>query len=434
MPSAPAARAADTEVIVVGGGLIGLLSAHALARAGRSVTIIDRERPGSGAARGNAGEITPLNALPLAGPAMAAETLRGVLSRTHYLNISPLALPRLVPFGLSFLAHCAPRRVAAGARALDQLARGAFAAYDALAAEGFALAGGGTGYLYTHPDERVLEAHRRSLIARADHLGVAHPEPILRGAEVREAEPLLAASVNAAYIAPTERFIDPGLFVDELIARLTELGARFVSGVAATTVIHGGSRPAVLTRSASGERLLTAQSVIVAAGSRTDALLSASGIRVPARLRVRPGRGYSFTVESESLPTHLLGSLAERTVAIPMNGRLRIVGLMDFDGSHDRSEPAREAHLAHRASRFLRGIDWDATSEHWVGPRPMTGSGLPIISALPGDPRIVVASGHNMHGLSLGPVTGDIVAALVAGEPPRVSGADVDLRPFALPS
>ena len=427
-----AAPSADSDVLIVGGGLIGLFSAWALVREGRSVTIVDREDAGAGAARGNAGEITPLNVLPLAGPAMARETVRGLLSSRHYLSIAPLALPGLAGFGLSFLAAGGRRRLAAGVRALDQLTRGAFAAYDTLRDEGFALAGGGEGYLYTHPDERALVAHREALIARADHLGMARPEPILRGSALRAAEPALAESVSAAYIAPTERYLDPGLLVDELRDRLLAEGVRIETGAEATAVVPGGARPAILTRSATGERLLTADRIVVAAGARTDALLAASGIRAPARLRVRPGRGYSFSVPAETLPRTLLGSLSERTVAIPMNGRLRIVGLMDFDGSQDRSDPRRLAQLARRAGTFLRGIDWSAATEQWVGPRPMTGAGIPILGTVPGDSRIVVAAGHNMHGLSLGPVTGEVVAALVAGRTPRVAGAHVDLRPFAL--
>ncbi|WP_427869990.1 NAD(P)/FAD-dependent oxidoreductase [Leucobacter luti] len=428
------------SVLVVGGGLIGLCAAFSLLRDGHSVTIVERERVGSGAARGNAGEITPLNVLPMAGPAMIPETVRGVTSRTHYLAVSPLALPRLATFGLSFLAHCAPRRVAAGSRGLDQLVRGAFASFDAMRRDGLQLAGGGEGYVYTHPDLARLEAHRAALVARADHLGMARPEPILRGGDVRAADPALANSVAQAYVATTERFLDPGLLVDELRDRLLAEGVTIREGVTAQRLIPGTSEPGpagfpgVAVRDEAGHQEIIRESrIVVAPGAFAPRLLDASGIRIPNRLRVRPGRGYSFTVETDTMPRLLLGSLAERTVAIPMNGRLRIVGLMDFDGSTDRYEPARARQLARRASRFLRGVDWDAISEEWVGPRPMTPSGLPVISPLPADSRIVVAAGHNMHGLSLGAVTGDVVAALVAGRAPVVAGREIDLRPFAIP-
>lgn len=430
--------AAPQDVLVLGGGLIGLCSAYALLRDGHRVTLVDRDRPGSGAARGNAGEITPLTALPLAGPGMMRETVRGVLTRSHFLSIAPLALPALTAFGVSFLAHCSPGRLAAGTRALDQLVRGAFAAFDAYRADGISLAGGGSGYLYTHRDAEALAAYRDGMVARADHLGLAAPEPILRGGAVQEAEPALAASVGASFVAPSERFIDPGILVDELEGRVRAAGARVISGAEAVRVEGAGSRrargarPAAVVRTAAGAERIEASRIVVACGSRTGAVLRASGARVPARLSVRPGRGYSCTVGAETLPRALLGSLDRRTVAIPLSGRLRIVGLMDFDGSHERFDPRRMRQLAARASGFVRGLDWGDVTEEWVGARPMTPSGLPIVSPLPGDPRIVVATGHNMHGVSLGPVTGELVAALVEGRPGRIAGADVDMRPFAL--
>lgn len=247
MPAAPGA-AAPTDVLIIGGGLIGLCSAFSLARRGHTVTVIDRERIGAGAARGNAGEVTPLTALPLAGPGMLRETVRGVLSRSHYLSIAPLALPGLTAFGLSFLAHCAPGRVAAGARALDQLTRGAFAAFDSYQRDGISLAGGGTGYLYTHTDPDQLRAYRSGMVARADLLGMQHPDPVLTGAELRVAEPALSHDAPAAFVAPTERFIDPGTFVDDLSTALTALGVQVREGVEALRLDPAASRPTAMSR------------------------------------------------------------------------------------------------------------------------------------------------------------------------------------------
>lgn len=431
MPAAHSAHA-PTDVVVVGGGLIGLCSAHSLTRAGHRVTVIDRTRIGAGAARGNAGEVTPLTALPLAGPGMIRETIRAVLSRKHYLRIAPLALPGLTAFGLAFLANCAPARVAAGTRALDQLTRGAFAAFDSYAQDGVTLSGGGTGYLYTHTDPAILAAYRESMAARADLLGMQRPDAVLSGTALREAEPALSPSAPAAFIAPTERYIDPGVFVDDLRAQLAAAGAQFREGVTAIRLDPAADLPTVVARTAAGEERIAASRIVLAGGAWTRGVLARSGARWPRRLQVHPGRGYSFTVRTDIMPQRLLGSLSQRTVAIPMSGRLRIVGLMDFDGSFDRTDPHRVAHLAERAAQFVHGADWENTSEHWVGPRPMTPNGLPIISPLPQDPRVLIATGHNMHGLSLGPVTGEIIAALFDGRAPAVAGVPLDLTPFAL--
>lgn len=420
------------DVLVLGGGIIGLCTTYSLITAGHRVTIVDRDRLGSGAARGNAGEVTPLNVLPLAGPNMLQETVRGILSRRHYLSIAPLALPTLATFGLSFLAHCTPRRLAAGTQALDQLVGGAFAAYDRYQLGGVSLSGGGTGYLYTHQDPAALAAFRTSLMHRSHHLGMVAPEPIITGSEMFETEPALSHSAQAAFIAPSERYLDPEILVDDLCARIRAARAQIIEHTEVIRVETDDSLPTAIVRTTRGDERLRASRIVIACGARTGKVLAASGQRVPARLRVQSGRGYSFTVGTSTLPSRLLGSLDQRTVAIPLSGRLRIVGLMDFDGSPGRFDPRRVQQLARRASTFLRDVDWDDVSDEWMGPRPMTPSGLPVISVLPKDPRILVATGHNMHGVSLGPVTGELVTALVEGRPGTVSGANIDMRPFAL--
>lgn len=421
------------EVLVLGGGLIGLCTALSLADAGHSVTVVEREELGSGAARGNAGEITPLTALPLAGPGMLRETVRGVLSNKHYLSIGLTALPGLAAFGMAFLSRCGPRSLAAGTRSLDQLVRGAFASFDRLERAGVSVGGGGRGFLYTHADVAALEAAHAAMSERADLLGMQRPDPVVTGAELRELEPALRADVPAAFVASTERYLDPNVFVDSLAAALWTRGVRILEGTEVTRLGLGDAKPTASVRSLRGPERLSADRVVLACGAWTSALLGRSGAKTPRGLAVKPGRGYSFTVDVDTMPRWLAGSLQQKTVAIPMSGQLRVVGLMDFDGSTDTFNQRRVEHLAWRVQQFLRGIDVSSARDLWVGPRPMTASGLPIISPLPADNRFIVAAGHNMHGLSLGPVTGDIVTALVEGRMPNVEGRPIDPAPFTLP-
>src|SRR5690625_7447259 len=90
-----------------------------------------------------------------------------------------------------------------------------------------------------------------------------------------------------------------------------------------------------------------------------------------------------------------------------MSGELSVVGLMDFSTEIEEFSPDRIHHLASQASAFIQGIADKPRFREWTGPRPMTPTGLPIISPLKSAPNVIVATGHNMHGLSLGPVTAE---------------------------
>src|SRR5690625_7668650 len=115
-----------------------------------------------------------------------------------------------------------------------------------------------------------------------------------------------------------------------------------------------------------------------------------------------------------------------------MSGELRVVGLMDFSSQIQQFSKHRVEHLAKQAAGFMKGIGDKPRFHEWTGPRPMTPNGLPIISPLKAHPNVIVATGHNMHGLSLGPVTAEVVVSMVEGSPGLVAGALLDRRPFAL--
>jgi D-amino-acid dehydrogenase len=102
-------------------------------------------------------------------------------------------------------------------------------------------------------------------------------------------------------------------------------------------------------------------------------------------------------------------------VVTPLRKAVRLAGTMEFDRDHDRFDARRIAAIVTAARPYLVGANWDGVLDEWVGPRPMTPDGLPAIGPLPGQSRIYLASGHNMLGLMLGPVTGRLIADLVTG-------------------
>ena len=415
------------HVVIVGGGLIGLSTAHALLRDGHRVTIVERDRLGSGAAEGNAGELTPQQVAPLASPTTARDIIAGVFTNSSYLSINPLALPRLAGFGLGFLRSATRKRSARGIEALARFSSQILPAMDRMAEDGIDISGGGYGYLMTSSDDAALVASHEAYQRRAARGWGEAPEPIVRGEALLELEPTLNPAVASGYMLPREFSLDPVTFVASIILSLEAAGAEIRTGLTAQRIGVGAS--VVCTDAAGAEVTVAGDRLVIASGAWTSPILRRSGIRAA---RVVAGKGYSFTVPVERMPRTLVHANDLHCVAIPMHDRLRIVGMMEFDGRPAFLNPQRIKVLTAAASRLLVGADWENRTDEWVGARPMTADGMPLLGPVAGRPEIIVAAGHNMHGLSLGPVTGEIVADLVAGRPVAPGGTAIDITPFAV--
>ena len=417
---------ASQDVLVAGAGLIGLCTAYSLARAGHRVTLIDKDEVGSGAARGNAGEITPIQVTPMPEPEQLTEIFKGITSRRHYLNIAPVAVPLLSAFGTGFIYNTMPAKVRQNTRNLDQLVRGAFAAFDSYHDDGISLEGGGYGFLNNSVSVDELQKFRDNQVKRADLFGTERPGQIMLDGDLHDFEPVLAEHVRAGYVAHTERYIDPGLFVDELHEKLLELGTEIHEQ---TELVSIDNTSATL-RTPDGDITRGFDKAIVATGAWTTPEIE--GLSAVRSAYVTPGTGYSYHVQPDRLPGYLLASIDRKTLGVPMSGELRVVGLMDFSSQIEEFSSQRIEHLASQASAFMKGIEGKPRFDEWTGPRPMTPTGLPIISPLKAHPNVIVATGHNMHGLSLGPVTAEVVVSMVEGKPGVVAGSQIDMKPFAL--
>ncbi len=406
------------EVVVVGGGLVGLSCAWFLAEAGVEVALLERGRVGGGASRGNAGLVCPALADPLPAPGLVRHGLAGLLRADSPLYLDPRALPRLAAFLARFARRTTPGAYAAGVAALAQLGRMTFGAYDELAAAGALGESHDDGYLFACATRGSATAARNGLVRMADQGYAAPPGPLLEADELRRLEPSLSAAAQAGFVQPGERWLDPSGFVDALATRLRERGVAIIEQAEVTGLRDDG--PSVSLETSAGPT--EAGQVVIASGVWSDRLCRMLGLR----LGLVPGKGYSFAVEPAVMPARAIYLADAHVVATPIGDRLRLAGTIEFDGSVDRFNDRRVRAIAGAASRYLSGIDWQQRTAEWVGPRPMTPDGLPMIGRLPGRSRVLVAAGHNMLGLTLAPSTGRVIAALVTGRAPGI-----DLAPFA---
>jgi D-amino-acid dehydrogenase len=387
----------EPEVVVVGGGAIGVSAAYELARRGVRVTLLERGELGDGCSAGNAGLVCPSHSHPLATPAALAEGLR---SLPH--SDSPLSIrPRRSTLGwlARFAAACRADRAE---RATDAIRALSVASLE-LHAE---LAGLGTGF-ERRGTLSVYETEARFAAGRIEAVRSGLTSRILSPREARELEPALGGGIAGAVFFPDEGHLDPLRYVRAIGEAAARAGADVQTGIE----VHS-----LAPFETSGGRLRP-RTVVLAAGVWTARL---------ARVPITGGKGYHVDLEPVDGDPRVPLLLQEaRSAVTPLGDRLRLAGTLEVAGLDARPNPARIEAMRRAAARVL-GSDRRAVLDIWTGLRPCAPDGLPVIGRPSAQRELVLATGHAMKGLSLAPVTGRLVAELIAGEPPSH-----DLAPFS---
>jgi D-amino-acid dehydrogenase len=403
----PNVDAAHGRVAVVGAGLIGLFSAHYLVERGHDVTLLEpSDRTGGGASRVNAGWVCPARSDPLPSSAVVRDGLRSLVSRHGGgFFLGPAALPHICGFLMRFLSHSSRSTHARSWNDLDVLNARTPGLIDELTERGIIADLRDEGFLSLHTSREEAERARAALVA-VSHRGLSKaPESLVGREALLDLEPGLGAAATWGFLHFGDRWLDPSRLVDALTESLLARGARVVTHARVTSVRQRGST--VELEAADGA--IEATHAVIAAGAWSEHLLRPLGIRG----YVTPGKGYSFTAHPQQPVRHVLRLGHTHVGVTPLRTGARLVGVVEMDGTFEVLRPDRIEHMKREAAPYLSGIDWDSCTDHHVAPRPMTPDGKPLIGPVPGSERVIVATGHNMLGLSLGAATGAIVADLI---------------------
>jgi D-amino-acid dehydrogenase len=396
------------KVVVLGGGLIGLASAHALLKDGHDVVVVDRASLGGGATPGNAGWVCQSQVAPLAAPGMLRHSASLVLKPSSPLYVSPRVNRETLRFLLAFARRCNRRAHRSAVSALVELASTVEEDFDRLEAElGAHRSKDGVLCCFTDAGH-ARTAHEQW--AAVDRVAGTGPGPLLDGPGLQALEPSLSDEVAAGFLLPQDSHVDPAALAAALRSDVEKAGATVVERAGETELIRVGNRITGV-RSASDE--IRADQVVVAAGAGSARYLRHLGVRVP----MVPGTGYSFTVRPSVLPTRPLHLEEAHVACTPLNGALRVAGTMEISGRTSGIDERRVRAIVGAAGRYLRDVQWDAREDVWGAPRPVTSDGLPLIGRPSGVEGCVVATGHGMYGVTLAPTTGRLVAAIVSGQP-----------------
>lgn len=401
------------HVVVVGAGMVGLATAWYLQEEGIEVTVLDGEGVAAGSSWGNAGWLAPSLTLPLPEPAVLATGLRALTSPNSPLYVPFRFDPRLWQFLLGFARHCTPRawrRAITVFNKANRLALGAYA--DLTDAEGPARVTEPTKaaepFLAAFSDEKSLQGLTEELEQVAQTGGPASFE-VLTGEETRALQPALSPRVTGGVHLYGQRFINPGRFAAALAEAIQRRGGEIRTGTSVSAVRRAGTK---VVAESGHEPVLHADAAVLATGTWLGDLTRAHGVRQV----VQAGRGYSFTVHPQQVPTGPVYFPAQRVACTPLGTPeegLRVAGMMEFRGASEALDQRRIAAIVGATSGMFEGVDWSARTDEWVGSRPCTPDGLPLVGRTR-TPGVYTAGGHGMWGVALGPLTGKLLAAKIA--------------------
>jgi D-amino-acid dehydrogenase len=395
--------AATPDVAVIGAGAVGVCTALELARAGASVTVLERG-PGlaSGCSAGNAGIVGAAHVLPLAGPGVLWEGLRWLGRPDSPFGMRPR--PSLVPWLARFVAASDPRRVASARAALRALALESAAMHAELDAAGLPTGYSRRGILNVYGSPRAMRSAARDAAAdEADGL----PATVVDAARIRDELPGLGASAAGGIFYPEEAHCDPELFVGAVGEQARLAGAQIRTGV---EVIGARTRGGRVLELSTTQGVVRPAIVVVAAGAHSTRLARELGIRLP----MQGGKGYHVELDTRRRDPHVPVWLHEqRVVLTPMPGRLRVAGTLELAGLDESVDERRVASILAAAQQALGGVGERSVRRVWRGLRPCSPDGLPILGWAPELANVALATGHGMWGLQLAPVTGRIVAELL---------------------
>jgi D-amino-acid dehydrogenase len=393
------------RTIVVGAGVIGLACAYALRKRGRDVVVLDSGPPGGACSLGNAGWVSPSISAPIPAPGLTWTSLKWMLRSDSPLYIAPKAVPSMARWLFRFWRHCNRRDFEAGLRATAELNRHTLALFDSLAGDGIDCELHRRGILYVFCQEEYL---RSNLEEFKPLTAVGYEMPsALDGPAMRAMEPELSDNVVGGFLVGAEYHVRPETLTAGYVKRLQELGVELQVGAYVAAPLGDKTKwRGVLTSNGPIE----GDEIVLAAGAWTGGVAERFGVALP----VQAGKGYSVTVPTTRGAFTRPLYLGEAKIgASPFEGAVRFAGTMELSGINLKRDPRRIKGLRQGIDRYMRRPLGPAEGTEWVGMRPLTPDGLPMLGRAPGQHNLFVATGHAMLGVTLAPATGEAIAQLV---------------------
>ncbi|HLZ17284.1 MAG TPA: FAD-dependent oxidoreductase [Cyclobacteriaceae bacterium] len=403
-----------SDIGIIGGGIIGLSSAYYLQKSGHQVTIIDQGDLSDGCSLGNAGMIVPSHMIPLAAPGMISKGIRWMFNSSSPFYVKPQLNADLIKWGFHFYKSATRAHLERAAKPLVEISLLSKGMYQQLVRElpfDFGFHERGLMMLYK---TREAEKEERETAAFANHHRIdAH---ILTAAEVQQFEPDVKVDVRGGVYFPGDAHITPQQLVAGLITHLKSKGVAFQINTELIGFELEKERVKTL-RTGLGD--FSFDQVLLATGSWSGAIAKKLNLNLP----MQAGKGYSFTIPEVNKNTRVPSIFLEARVAVtPMGNALRFGGTMEITGVNHTVNMSRVKGIVDSIPGYYpeMKVELPSVENVWHGLRPCSPDGLPYIGRTKKFKNLILATGHSMLGVSLGPGTGKLVDEIVNEEKPSM--------------
>ena len=410
------------DIVVIGGGIMGLSAAYYLQKAGHRVTVLDKSNFLDNCSYGNAGYVCPSHFIPLAAPGIVSQGLKWMLNSRSPFYVQPSLNRSLIDWGFKFMKSATQKNVDRAAIPLRDIALMSQKEYESWAmVPGFDFAYQHKGLLEIFQTQKVAD-HAKHTVEKGKELGL--DVELLDYNAMQQLEPQARINGLGAIFFKCDAHLYPNKLMQNLIAYLKQNSVRLLQN---EQVIGFEKTSKQVNRVITASNAFDADEVVVASGSWSRETAALLNTKIP----LMPGRGYSVTLEDSPYRLNYPAILSEGRVAVtPMDGnKIRFGGTMEVVSTKAAPRYNRVEGILKAVKDFLPSFDIARPPDDqvWYGYRPCSADGLPYIGRVLAFNNVVVATGHAMLGLSLGAGTGRLVAEIIDGQP-----TSVDISAFAV--
>lgn len=397
------------NIVVIGGGIIGLCSAYYLHKEGYQVSVVDQSNMDSGASYVNAGYITPSHFISLAAPGMITKGVKWMFNSSSPFYVKPSMDKDFLKWVLAFKKSATKTKVEKSISALKDINLFSRDLYEDLKQTNhFNFHYQRKGLLMCYKSDKVGEEEwnigKRGI---QEGLGVQN----LSALDVEKLEPKANLNIKGAIYYDCDAHMTPNYFMKDMVSFLKAEGVVFYKNEKVMDLEVSNLK---IKKVITDKRELIPDEVVLTAGSWSTIISKQLGVSIP----LQAGKGYRINVERE---THITipAILCEAKVAVtPMDGFTRFAGTMEISGINHTVNPKRVAAIANAAKSYYN--NFQITSEEKeaaeCGLRPCSPDGLPYLGKSSKCKNLTIATGHAMMGWSLGPATGKLVSEIISNK------------------
>ncbi len=406
------AKPMKSNVVIIGGGAIGLCSAYYLNKAGASVTVIDKGEFGHGSSLHNAGYVCPSHFIPLASPGTISQGLKWMLSPVSPFYVKPRLERDFISWVWNFKKSCTDENVRRAMPLLRDLGNASLDLYEEFAAmKAFDFEWTPKGLLILYRTERGRHDCEEEA-GLAKEIGIN--ARLLDRPSLQRLEPNVEMRAEGGLYFPDDCHMTPAKFVEGLAKHLEAGGVRLLKNTEVSGFKIEGKRVVGVATSAGD---LSADEFVLAGGSWSPNIVKKLGIR----LLVQAGKGYSVTIpRKENKPAIPLIFAEARVAVTPMGDTIRFAGTMEIAGLDLSITRRRVDAILNSIPNYIGGFEKSdfAGAEPWAGLRPVSPDGVPYIGRFSSYSNLIAATGHAMIGISLAPITGKLVSEIATNAKP----------------